>query len=445
VVPADGSPSVVLGAPEALLPEAADPKLIAAVGRWADGGLRVLVLATSSSGLRDAQGEPALPRDIEPVALFGFAEQIRPDATTTLRAFEAAGVTIKVVSGDGPRTVAHIAEEAGLAGAEQAAANGPDLLALDDDALAARVEHSRVVGRVEPALKARIVGVLRARGRYVGMVGDGVNDILALKGAELGVAMETGSSASRAVADIVLLGDRFAVLPTAVSEGRRIIDAMVASSSLLLTRTLYILLVVLGAALAGLAFPFTPRNNSLLALITVGLPSLVVMAWARPVSSPTDFVRTVLRFAVPAAVAVASVAFPVYAWYLAHAASVDIARSALVTISTFCGTLLIPILAPSSTPDDPAVGRRKGTDARPLVLAAAMLVLFGAIMALPTARWFYEIEPLPLTDVATLWAIALVWAGAIFTIRRLGILERLEAVASGLRTPQEGSKHVPAR
>ena len=427
IVEADPSEAVVLGAPEAILSPAADPELTRTVEGWTNGGLRVVVLARAAAlSLRDANGRPALPQALSPVAAFGFAEEIRPDARETLRALESAGVTIKVVSGDNPRTVAYIAQEAGLEGARHAAVNGPDLATIDDAALGELVERSAVAGRVEPALKARIIGALRARGGYVAMVGDGVNDILGLKSANLGVAMESGSSASRAVADLVLLGDRFAVLPRAVAEGRRIIDGMLGASSLLLTRTFYMLFIVLGTAIGGLAFPFTPRNSSLLALVTVGLPALAVMGWARPVSSPPDFVRTTLRFAVPAALAVAAVALPVYGYYLAHAGSVDIARSALITITTYCGVLLIPILAPSNRTDAPQAGALGGRDWRPMLLAVAMLVMFGAIMALPLARWFYEIQPIPIADAAVLGLISLAWALVVFVVRRLEVVDRIE-------------------
>jgi cation-transporting ATPase E len=427
IVEADTSGVVVLGAPEVVLSPATDPGLLQTVERWTNGGLRVVVLARGvARSLRDADGQPALPPALSPIAVFGFAEEIRPDARETLGAFESAGVAIKVVSGDNPRTVAHVAHDAGLEGAEQAAVNGLDLAALDDAALGDLVGRSTVVGRVEPALKARIVGALRAQGRYVAMVGDGVNDILALKSANLGVAMESGSRAARAVADIVLLGDRFAVLPQAVAEGRRIIDGMLGASSLLLTRTFYMLLIVLGATIGGLAFPFTPRNNSLLALVTVGVPALVVVAWARPVRSSPDFVRTTLRFSVPAAVAVTIVALPVYAYYLAHTGSVDIARSALITITTYCGVLLIPILAPSNRTDAPQVGALRGHDWRPTLLAIALVVLFGAILSLPIARWFYQIEPIPIEDAVVLGLISLVWALVVFVVRRLGVVDAIE-------------------
>ena len=425
VFEADTSDSVVIGAPEAVLSPAADPGLTQALEGWTTEGLRVVVLARGTArSLRDAHGQPALPQALSPVAAFGFAEEIRPDARETLRAFASAGVAVKVVSGDNPRTVAHIAQDAGLEGAERDAVNGPDLAGVDESVLGPLVERATVFGRVEPALKARIVHVLRAQGHYVGMVGDGINDILALKGAQLGVAMESGSSASRAVADLVLLDDRFAVLPRAVAEGRKIIDGMLGSSSLLLTRTFYMLLIVLGAAIGGLEFPFTPRNSALLAFVTVGLPSLVVVAWARPIPSSSDFVRTTLRFAVPAAIAVTAVGLPVYAYYLGETGSVAFARSALITITTYCGALLIPVLASSTRTDAPKGGAGPGHDWRPTLLAVAMIVLFGAMMSLPLARWFYEIEPIPLADAVLLGLISLAWALVVSVVRRLPRLAR---------------------
>ena len=450
VVETDASQALVLGAPEVILSSATDPALTETVERWTDGGLRVLLLARgSATTLRDASGTPALPPALSPVAVFGFAEEIRPDARETLEAFESAGVAIKVVSGDNPRTVAHIARMAGLQGADRAAVYGPDLAELDDQALGELVERSTVIGRVEPALKARIARVLRGRGRYVAMIGDGVNDILALKSAQLGVAMESGSSASRAVADIVLLGDRFAVLPRAVAEGRKIVDGMLGSASLLLTRTFYMLLIVLGAAIGGLAFPFTPRNNSLLALVTVGLPGMVIIAWARPVPSPPDFVRATLRFSVPAAIAVTAVALPVYAFYLAQTGSVEAARSALITITAYCGALLIPILVPSHRSDEPQSARLRGLmrgyDILPVLLAVAMVVLFGALMALPIARWFYEIEPIPLADAVVLGLVALAWALVVFALRRSGIVDHVEAAFEHRRNrPERTTTSHPA-
>jgi cation-transporting ATPase E len=411
VLPGGRPEAAVLGAPEVLLGDDTDPRLRQAVERWSRLGRRVVVLTRAeTASLRDASGRPRLPDVLQPVLLFAFAEEIREDARETLAAFAADGVAVRVVSGDDPLTVAAIAAQAGLANAELSPLEGAALAALNDAALRDRVEDLVVVGRVAPDLKARLIRALRDGGHDVGMVGDGVNDILALNAANVGVAMESGSAASRAVADIVLLGDRFGVLPKAVEEGRLIIDGMRGAASLLLTRTLYMLLIVLGATLAGLPFPFSPRGSSLLALVTVGLPGLVVIAWARPVPWRGSLVGATLRFAVPAAVAVAAIAVPAYGLYLRHAGSVSLARSALVTITAACGTLLIPFLGAAA---DARLDRRR------VALAVGMAALYAAILALPIGRWLFEIEPIAAGDAVGLALLALAWALALSALRDL--------------------------
>ncbi len=221
--------------------------------------------------LRDASGQPTLPERLEPVALLSFIEELRPDARETLDEIALAGVELKVISGDDPSTVEAIARQVGLSLAG-GAASGAELIHLDNAALEEAVAAASVFGRVEPSLKARLVGALRARGRYVAMIGDGVNDLLPLRRANLGIAMESGSAATRGAADLVLLGDAFAVLPKAVVEGQRILAAMEATLIILLARTFYVLLIVVGAALLDLPFPFTPRQNSLLAFADRGHP-----------------------------------------------------------------------------------------------------------------------------------------------------------------------------
>jgi len=184
------------------------------------------------------------------------------------------------------------------------------------------------------------------------------------------------------------------------------------------------LLIVLAAGLAGLDFPFSPRNNSLLALVTVGLPSLVVLGWARAVPTPQSVLRAVLRFAVPAALAVAVVAVPVYAAYLHETGSLEIGRSALVTITVDCGTPLIVFL---TQPE------RRG-DRRPALLAIAMAALYALISALPLARSFFDLEPLPIPDAIGLALLAGAWAIALATIRKLDLPHRWAAFQAGSPT-----------
>jgi len=202
------------------------------------------------------------------MALFALREQLRPDARQTLSRFRDAGVTLKLISGDNPETVAALSRQVGLT-FDGPAVSGLDLAELDDAALVAAVGNGTVFGRVPPSLKARLVLALRERGHWVAMVGDGVNDVLSLKQAHLGISMQSGSQATRAVADIMLLEDSFAALPEAVVEGQRIITGMQDSLHLFLARAMYMSLVIFGVALLGLVLPVSPRHNTVLALVTV--------------------------------------------------------------------------------------------------------------------------------------------------------------------------------
>ncbi len=186
--------------------------------------------------------------------------------------------------------------------------------------LAAAVAAASVFGRVPPSLKARLVLAIRANGEWVAMVGDGVNDVLSLKQAHLGISMQSGSQATRAVADIVLLDDSFAALPEAVIEGQRIIAGMHDSLNIFLTRSLYMALIILGAALVGLAIPVSPKHNTVLALLTVGIPALFLAVLGASGAGPgTDALRRILRLVAPPAVALTALGLPLYWWAIAAA------------------------------------------------------------------------------------------------------------------------------
>ncbi len=279
----------VMGAPPVLWPHLAGPPggLAARAEEIAAEGVRVLLLARAPDGasLRGDADRPALPDGLRPVALLGFTEELRSDVAEILGGLARAGLDLKVISGDDPATVEAIGRRVGLS-MEGGVVSGLDLGVLDDEAFDAAAGRASVFGRVEPALKARLVAAFRASGHYVAMVGDGVNDILSLRRANLGIAMESGSAAARGVADLVLLHDAFGVLPKAVIEGQRIVAAMEATLILLLSRTFYVLLIIAGAALLGLPFPLTPRQNSVLAFATVGIPLVVLALWVPPDACP---------------------------------------------------------------------------------------------------------------------------------------------------------------
>jgi cation-transporting ATPase E len=412
---------LLLGAAETLL-GSDDAEVGAAVTRLTGSGLRVLLVAEADPSDLPDPGSVA-PPPARPLAILAFREELRPDAADTLRQLVEAKVDLRVISGDDPATVAAIAATVGIA--PGIVLSGLQIEAMDDEELAVEADRARVFGRIGPEDKRRLVAALRASGHYVGMTGDGVNDVLALRGANLGIAMESGSPAARAVAGLILLGDRFDVLPRAIVEGQRVVSSMIAVASLLLARTIYMLLIVVAAAILGVPFPFTPRNNAVLALVTVGLPTLVLALWVPPIRSPRSVVARILRFAVPSGIAVAILALPVL-MVAFGAEDPAIGRSVVTTLTVFTGIALIPILFPAVADRSGPVGR--GGDRRPLLLAGAMVALYGAILATPLGRSIFELEPLPVETLAALFAFALVWMATLIVLLRLGVPARAWSV-----------------
>ena len=251
----------VLGAPEALAPLLRQE--LPAIS-WPTGPTAACGCWCSPAPRRQARA-CATPRAClrclhwTGVALVALADELRPEVVEAIRRFRADGVTLKVLSGDDPRTVAALAARAGLG--EGATVAGTELDGLDDDALDRIVARTTVFGRVSPEQKERIVAALRRRGHYVAMIGDGINDARALKSAHVGVAMCSGSAVTRDVADIVLVDDSFAALLPARREGRRIINGIAVSMYVFLARVATQGLVILAVTMLGLGSP-TRRPRS---------------------------------------------------------------------------------------------------------------------------------------------------------------------------------------
>ena len=260
----------VLGAPDVLAPHLSGAPLTGVVSERAAQGLRVLVVARAADPLAPLRedGRPRLPA-LEPLAVVALADELRPQVRETLARFTADGVAVKVISGDDPRTVAALARQAGLAGADPL--SGTDLEEMSEAELDAAVGPTTVFGRVAPEQKERLVAALRRQGRYVAMLGDGVNDARALKAAQVGVAMRSGSAVTRDVADIVLTEDSLAALVPARHEGRRIISGIGTSMQVFLSRVATQGLVILTVTMLGLGFPYSPAQVGL-TLLTVGSP-----------------------------------------------------------------------------------------------------------------------------------------------------------------------------
>jgi cation-transporting P-type ATPase E len=437
VADGDLAGALVLGAPEVLGPNlAAVPggheAMDLLVHEKAAEGLRVVLFACrrgTTTALLD--GDVAqLPTDLEPLGVLVLQERIRPDARATLARFADAGVTLKLISGDNPVTVAALARQVGLS-LDGEAISGLELAQMDDAQLAEAVRTRSVFGRVPPSLKARLVGTLRESGEWVAMVGDGVNDILSLKQAQLGISMQSGSQATRAVADIVLLEDSFSALPEAVLEGQRIISGMHDSLAVFLTRVLYMTLAILGASLLGLPMPVDPKLNTVVALLTVGIPALFLAFWAQPKRSSLDALRQILRLVGPPAVALVFLGVPLY-WWADPTADVDRARTLFTTFAVFCGLALLVLLHPPvGRPSEGAEARR--ADIRPTFLAVAMLAAFGLFFLITPVREFFELTTLSASDVLVTGTLAAVWAALVLVLWHTGMYDRVMTVVASAR------------
>lgn len=281
-----------LGAPEFLVPE--NTQLMERVNQYSAEGMRVLLLASATLKAEEMKLE-----EVKPLGLIIIEDQIRPEAKDTFAYFREQKVAIKVLSGDNPVTVSQIAEKAGLEGADKYldARNLPE----DFEELREVVEKYAVFGRVRPEQKQNIIKACQANGKVAGMVGDGVNDVLALKDADCGIAMAAGSDAAKQVAHIVLLDSNFASMTNIVGEGRTIISNIEKVSSLYLTKTIYSVLLCLIFIFWQKEYPFIPIQLSWISGVAIGVPSFLLTLEQNQNSISEGFLRHVMRVALPAA------------------------------------------------------------------------------------------------------------------------------------------------
>lgn len=303
----DSNPSLspgtwVLGAPDFVLSAASgsptNAVALAEAGELAEAGLRALVLAHSPHRIPlDSDDDPVLPAELIPVAILTFREQVRSDAAQTLSYFAEQGVEVRVISGDDPRTVSAVAREVGVA---SEAGFDARRLPENQDELAEVLEREHVFGRVTPAQKLAMVHALQSRGHVVAMTGDGVNDALAIKESDLGIAMDTAAQATKAVARIVLLDGRFDRMPGVVAEGRRVIANIERVSMLFLTKTTYAFAVAVVFGVLAWSFPFLPRQLSITDGLTIGIPAFFLALMPNATRYRSGFLKRSLAFSIPA-------------------------------------------------------------------------------------------------------------------------------------------------
>ncbi len=425
---ADGiGETLILGAPEIILPHINDPGDVErALVHWLPRGLRVLLLASASS-LDAMDSDRTAERGMLPLGLISFTDELNADAVATIEAFQRDSIEIKIISGDHPEAVAAIARRAGL-GREHdpGIISGLELATMDDDALADAAETHQIFGRVTPEQKVRLVEAMQRRGHYVAMVGDGVNDALAVKRAQVGVAMEYGSQATRAVADLVLLGNAFTALPAALQEGRRIVRASHDMMKLFLTRSLAMVIAILSAGIISAAFPFIPTHNFLPAFLTVGVPTFFIAAWARPGPDRAGGMQDVLAFVVPAALTAGVLQSVVYISYLRATSDVLHARTVVITVAVLSGLLLILFTEPPTAAW--TGGDRLNGDRRIFILVLTLTILFLAILLSDDGQNIFNLASLSAAELLTIAVLVAAWGRAIRATWRHQLLRRVLGV-----------------
>jgi cation-transporting ATPase E len=360
----------IMGAPEMLLSEN-QGDLYQRVDEITSTGKRVLVLLASVS----APNIEELPGDRRPVALIVLVEKIRPDARETLAYFGKQGVTLKVISGDSPRTVGAIAGAVGLEVNEPVDAR---TLPEDITELGAILARENVFGRVSPDQKRAMVKALQAKGHVVAMTGDGVNDALALKDADIGIAMGSGAQATKAIAELVLLDNKFSEMPHVLAEGRRVIANIERVANLFVIKNVYSLFLALAVTVAALPYPFLPRHLSVLSALTIGIPAFFLSLAPNNQRYIPGFLRRVLSFAVPTGIVIAILIFVSYLTISSQGGSPQLGSTVAASVVMIVGVWVLFCLA------------------RPIRLWKAMLIfgvsgVFVSFLAIPFTREFLNL------------------------------------------------------
>ena len=407
-----------MGAPEILFAGAdGGPELLAHAQRLSTGGVRVVAIARAQQSCRrGSDGEAQLPEGRHAVGLVVLSEQIRPDAAQTLAYFRAQGVDVKIISGDNPTTVAAVAADAGVVSPSGGAPTALDARELPTEAtdstaleaLAEAVEGAQVLGRVVPEQKRALVQALQSRGHTVAMTGDGVNDSLALKDADLGIAMGNGAPATKAVARMVLLSGEFSALPGVVAEGRRVMANTERIASLFLAKTIYASLIAVVVAITAIGYPFLPRQLTIVSSLTIGIPAFALALAPNDRRYRSGFLRRVLTLAVPAGLVAGIMTLAARQWLALEGAEQAQVTTAATLVLVVSGLSLLTLTA------RPLLGWRLG-----LVLLMAGAAVLGVLI--PGVREFFV---LAWPDPGTWLTIVVAGSAAVLGIEIVHLVRR---------------------
>jgi len=389
----------ILGAPEILLSAASEGavdsgSLRERIDREASAGHRVVLIAKSTARIQDpGELDPAAapPAGLKPVALVRLSDEVRDDAAETLAYFSEQGIALKVISGDHAGTVGAIATTVGVEGADAPV----DVRGVDDDELAGLVNERSVFGRVTPRQKRAMVAGLQKAGHTVAMTGDGVNDVLALKDADVGVAMGSGSAATKAVAELVLLDNAFAAMPAVIAEGRRVIANTERVANLFLTKTAYATLLAIVIGITGVAYPLLPRHLTIVSYFSIGTPAFLLSLLPNATPFHPGFVDRVLRFSIPCGLIAGGATLVAY--FVADNLGLSLfeQRTMAMIVLVACGIWILSLLC---RPFNPA---KAG-------IVAAMCVGFVAMLFAAPVRSFFAIDLPPAAQIEEITLIVLV-------------------------------------
>ncbi|HVD40803.1 MAG TPA: cation-translocating P-type ATPase [Solirubrobacterales bacterium] len=416
------SATYVLGAPDVLAESGAlslPPRLAEKLNQETAAGRRVVAFGQTGEALPEDPAANGAPR-LNPLALVVLEETLRPDAAETIATMREEEVDLKLISGDAAATVTAVAYAVGVP-QDAGVVEGPDL-PEDEEGLAKAAMENTIFCRIKPEQKKALVGALVASGRYVAMIGDGVNDVPALKRARMAVAMGSGTQVTKGVADVVLLEDQFERLPEAVGEGRKIARNIHRLGRLYLTKTVYAAALILLVAVPGFAFPFLPRHLTVAALLTIGIPSFVLALM--PSDGPLyrgRLLRALAAFAVPAGLGTALGS--ILSFFLVDTvagASLEAGRTAATTTLIVLGLAFVLLLERGPGREHIAI------QGYMLVMVISLAAIFALILGIAPVRDFFDMVVLSSTQ----WFLALFSAAVGLIIAsvmwKLPQIERLE-------------------
>lgn len=406
---------------------------------WSERGLRVLLFAANMETTTLHDGETILLPPLTPLALICLRDELRPFAAETMAAFESLGIDLKIISGDNPRTVAALAKQAGMKNTQLV--SGSELENCSASELRDIVNETMVFGRITPEQKQALVEALIQQGHYVAMMGDGVNDVLSLKKAQIGIAMQSGSQATRNVADMVLMQDSFVALQPAFGEGKKIVGGLMRSMYLFIARVVSSALIIIGISMMGLSFPFEPAQVAL-TLFTIGIPAFFLTLWAQPLRLEGDILHSVVRFVVPTAILSMLFGLIVYTstnYFMLNtisnvnvpprvverfeaytgltynvdeefstAAATIVAQSHLSIFISYAAFILLLFLEPAHRWLE---GWTTRSEQRwPFWLAVVLWVIFTIVVVWEPSSSYFGLVRIPFRFLMAIWAAVLLWA-----------------------------------